>query len=284
MIVQMWRLGSRATSYVSIGRQLSRSSAGGIGLALVAPLILAFVVALFLHKDPNQIVIDQSLFGPGWGHPFGTDGYGRDELARFAAGGLQSLGAATLVLGVATAVALVLGTVAGLVGGAVDASIMRVVDVFLAIPGLVLALAVIGVFGPGFVNLVLALSIGYSAWFTRMSRAFALTSRQRDDVLAARLAGVSEPRVILGHIVPGVASRLWVVSTLAIGDIVVNIASLSFLGLGVQLPTAEWGSMLADSESYFRLAIWLLLVPCLAIVATAAAANLIADALQDADV
>jgi ABC-type dipeptide/oligopeptide/nickel transport system permease subunit len=156
-------------------------------------------------------------------------------------------------------------------------------DVLLSIPSLVLAMAVIGAFGPGFGHLVMALSISYIASFTKMTRAFALSRRHGADLAAARLAGVGWWRSMLGHVAPRVAGQLTIVSTLSFGDVVISIAALSFLGLGVQPPTPEWGAMLSDSRSAAAAAPWLLLAPGLAIVLTAIAVNLIADALREGD-
>jgi ABC-type dipeptide/oligopeptide/nickel transport system permease subunit len=160
---------------------------------------------------------------------------------------------------------------------------MRTMDVLLAIPSLVLALAVIGALGPGFSHLVAALTVGYLASFTKMTRAFALSCRGRADLDAARLAGLGRWRSVLGHVIPPVAGRLSVVGTLSFGDVVISIAALSFLGLGVQPPTPEWGAMLSDDQSALAAAPWLLLAPGLAIVLTALAVNLIADALREGD-
>jgi nickel transport system permease protein len=254
---------------------------GRLGLACGALVILVIAIGSLRGANPVTVAIDSTFRSPSWAHPLGTDNYGRDELARVAAGGRTSLLAAVLVLAIAMTVALLVGTLSGLAGGAVDAILMRANDVILSIPSLVLAMAVIGALGPGFIQLVGALSFSYVASFTRMARAFALTSRQRADVTAARLAGVGWWRTMIGHVLPRVAGQLWVIGTLTLGDIVISIAGLSFLGLGIQPPTAEWGSMLSDSRSAFTLAPWLLLGPGLAIVLTAGAVNLVADALRE---
>jgi ABC-type dipeptide/oligopeptide/nickel transport system permease subunit len=274
---KLWRYAGRE------GRRraaILTTASGRIGV-LLALLVAGVLVAGLLRGNPNTIHIAVRLHPPSLRYPFGTDEYGRDQLARIGAGGLQSLSAAALVLVTATVAALLLGTVAGLLGGPVDQIIARTVDVLLAIPTIVLALAVIGALGPGFLHLVFALSIAYIAWFTRMARAFALASRRRDDVTAARLSGISWPRVVCAHVLPDVSTRLWAVSTLALGDIIISIAGLSFLGLGIQPPTAEWGSMLQQSLTSYVQAPWLLVIPGLMIIATVAAVNLIADALHE---
>lgn len=274
---KLWRYVARKKSRRAT---VLTTTSGRIGL-LLAVTVAAVVTAGLMRGNPNAIHIAQRLQPPSLRYPFGTDEFGRDELARIGAGGLTSLSAAALVLVIATAAALVLGTAAGLLGGVIDLVIARTVDVLLAVPTIVLALAVIGALGPGFLHLVFALSVAYIAWFTRMARAFALASRRRNDVTAARLAGVSWLRVVASHVLPDVSTRLWVVSTLALGDIIISIAGLSFLGLGIQPPSAEWGSMLQQSLDSYVQAPWLLVFPALTIIVTVAAVNLIADSLRE---
>lgn len=266
-----------------VAARVRRSRAGRAGAVLGLVVVLMLLAGWFSPMDPNAVFMDQRFSAPSLEHPLGTDAYGRDQLARLAAGGRSSLAAAALVLSISMVVALLVGVASGMIGGIVDAALMRINDVLLSIPSIVLAMAVIGALGPGFVQLVGALSIAYVATFTRLARAFTVTSRRRDDMTAARLAGVSWWQAIRGHIIPGVAGQLWVVSTLTLGDIVISIAGLSFLGLGIQPPAAEWGSMLAESQSSFLVAPWLLIAPAVAILATAASVNLIADAVHEGD-
>jgi ABC-type dipeptide/oligopeptide/nickel transport system permease subunit len=253
-----------------------------LGLTL-AGIVGAVIIVGLLKGDPNTMHMQAILQAPSWQHPFGTDAYGRDQLARVAAGGIRSLSAAGLVLAVSMAGALALGIVAGLIGGVVDAVVSRSVDALLAIPSLVLAIGIIGAFGSGFLNLVLALSASYLAVFTRMTRAFTLASGRRDDVTAARLAGVRWTRTVGTHILPAVFIQLSAVATLALGDIIISIAGLSFLGLGVQPPTPEWGSMLDESRSAFGIAPWLLVIPAVIIMTTVMSANLFSDSLREED-
>lgn len=275
------RMSAAVLSPRSAAAAITHSLTGRLGLGCAVIVVVIIGSAWFRSAAPDTVSIDNAFAGPSWSHPLGVDSYGRDELARLAAGGRTSLAAAGLVLISAMLLALLLGTLAGLLGGAVDAVVMRCADVVLAIPSLVLALAVIGALGPGFGQLVGALSVSYVASFTRMTRAFALSSRRRADVTTARLAGIGWWRTTATHVLPRVAGQLLVVSTLTLGDIVISIAGLSFLGLGIQPPAAEWGSMLSDSRSYFGVAPWTLIGPALAIVLTAAAVNLIADAVRE---
>jgi ABC-type dipeptide/oligopeptide/nickel transport system permease subunit len=196
-------------------------------------------------------------------------------------GAHRSLGAAVLVLAAIFAIGMVVGTLAGLAGGIVDTLLMRLVDVMMTLPGLVLAFAIIGILGPGFLNLLLALVIADWAYYARLARSLTLSARNRPDVIAARMAGISWPRILFGHILPGVALQLAVVVTLGMGGMIGAISGFSFLGLGVQPPYAEWGALLADSRFYFPIAPWLLIVPATAIFLSVLAANLIGNGLRD---
>jgi len=244
-----------------------------IGLALLGPLL-----APFAPDAPN---FRAKLEAPSAEHWLGTDQSGRDQLSRVLDAGRRTLGTALLVLGAVFIIGLVLGTIAGMAGGLVDVLLMRVVDVLMALPSIVLAIAIVGVLGPGFQNLVLALVISWWAYYARLARSYVLNARQRPDVIAARLAGIGWGRIMVGHVLPGVAAQLLIVATLDLGSMIAAIAGLSFLGLGVQPPAAEWGAMLADSRLYFTLAPWLLLGPVVPIFLAVIAANLLGNALRD---
>lgn len=279
---QVIETGIRNTSPRTLWGQLLRHNAARLGLIL--GLILAFIVLvgpLLVTQDPNVPDYGAKLAAPSVDHPLGTDQAGRDQLARLVDGGARSLGAALLVLGCVFVIGLFVGIVAGMAGGLVDVVIMRVVDVLMAFPSLVLAIAVVGILGPGFQNLLLALIISWWAYYARLTRSFVLTARQRSDVIAARLAGIGWGRIVLGHIAPGVVTQLAVVTTLDLGGMIAAISGLSFLGLGVQPPLAEWGAMLSDSRFYFTIAPWLLLGPAALIFLSVVSANLIGNALRD---
>ena len=244
-----------------------------VGLALLGPLL-----APYAPDAPN---FRAKLEAPSAEHWLGTDQSGRDQLSRVLDAGRRTLGTALLVLGAVFIIGLVLGTIAGMAGGLVDVLLMRVVDVLMALPSIVLAIAIVGVLGPGFQNLVLALVISWWAYYARLARSYVLNARQRPDVIAARLAGIGWGRIMVGHVLPGVAAQLLIVATLDLGSMIAAIAGLSFLGLGVQPPAAEWGAMLADSRLYFTLAPWLLLGPVVPIFLAVIAANLLGNALRD---
>ncbi|GAA4035207.1 nickel ABC transporter permease subunit NikC [Allokutzneria multivorans] len=252
-----------------------------LGIVLAALLgVLAFVVP-FLTPDPNGTEYGAKLAAPSWAHLLGTDQAGRDVLARIAAGTWVSLGTALLVAVITFAVGLAVGMLAALAGGVVDTVISRVIDVTLAVPQLVLALAIVGVLGPGHANLVLAMSVAGWAHLARFARAFASQQTERPFVIASRMSGVGRWRSAARHVMPATATGVLAVATLHIGEIVLSLAGLSFLGLGVSPPTAEWGQMVAEARGYVDRAPWLVLAPAVAVLVSVAAASLLGDALQD---
>lgn len=263
-------------------RRLAAHRTGRTGLVLAVLLVATVLLGpLLVGHSPTELDLANKLAAPDGTNWLGTDQFGRDQLARLLEGGRRSLGAAALVLVGALVISMTVGIAAGLAGPAVDAVAMRVVDVLLALPGLILALAIVGVLGPSFPNLVLALVISSWAYYARLARSYVLAARTRGDVLAARMAGISWPRIVVGHIVPGVATQLLVVATLDLGGVIVAIAGLSFLGLGVQPPDAEWGAMLSETRLYFTTAPWLLIGPAVATFLAVTAANLVGDGLRD---
>lgn len=243
-------------------------------VALVGPVVSPY--------DPTAQALEARLQGPSIAHPLGTDALGRDVATRLAYGARISL---ALALG-ATAVRLAIGTAIGLLaatgGRVVDAALMRLVDVQLAFPGLVLALVVAGVLGPSLRNVVVALSIVGWASYARVVRGSALSITERPFVQSARLYGTPRRRLVRRHLLPHVASPVAVLATLNLGTVVLAAAGLSYLGLGAQPPTAEWGSMIADGRSYLRSAPWLVTAPGVAIMLTVVGFNLLGDGLRDA--
>ena len=267
----------------SMWRRFMAQPSGRAGLALTAlVLIIVFVGPFLVPYDPDQIDLSNKLAPPSAEHLLGTDQFGRDQLSRLLDGGRRSLGAAFIVLISVLVIGLTVGITAGMAGGMVDALLMRLVDVLLALPSLVLALAIVGVLGPGFQNLLLALILSWWAYYARLTRSYVLAARQRQDVIADRLAGIRWPRIVRGHILPGVLPQMLIVVTLDLGGIIISIAGLSFLGLGVQPPHAEWGAMLAGARLFFSTAPWLLLAPAGAILLSVVASNLVGNALRDA--
>ncbi|MEM6325279.1 MAG: ABC transporter permease [Pseudomonadota bacterium] len=262
--------------------RLWRHRSGRIGLVIgIAMLACALLGMVWTPYDPDVPDYAAALKGPSTAHLFGTDATGRDILSRVLNGAHRSIGSALFVLGAVFAIGLVVGTLAGLAGGVIDTVLMRIADIAMTLPGLVLAFAVLGLLGPGFINLLIALIIADWAWYARLARSMSLDARQKPHVTAARLAGIPRWRIILGHILPGVALRVGIVASLALGGMIGAISGFSFLGLGVQPPHAEWGAMLAESRLYFAIAPWLLITPAIAIFLSVLSANLVGNALRD---
>jgi peptide/nickel transport system permease protein len=244
--------------------------------------MLAALAGPLLSQPPERTNTAQKLLPPSFSHPLGTDQFGRDQLARLLDGGRRSLGAAMIVLAGVLVISLIVGVTAGMAGGIVDTAAMRLLDVILSIPSIALALAVVGVLGVGYENLLLAVTASSWAYYARLARSCVRLARSRQDVIAGRLAGVGWPRVVSGHVIPRVVVQLLIVATLDVSGVIIRLAGLSFLGLGVQPPDAEWGAMLAESRLYFTVAPWLLLAPATAILLSVISANLIGNALRDA--
>ena len=251
---------------------------------LIGAFLLLFVLfaPIFSPFDANKQEPARKLLAPNRTNLLGTDQFGRDVLTRVAVGGRRSLGAAFLVVGLTLALSIFLGIASAFAGGVVDAVFSRLTDIFLAVPSQISALAIIGVLGVGFENLLLALVVSFLAFYTRLVRSYALSARQRPDIITARLAGIGWTRTIFTHIVPDIFKRMLIVATLDLGGIIISIAGLSFLGLGAQPPDAEWGSMLGETRFYFTTAPHLLLAPAAAILMAIISANLIGIALRDA--
>lgn len=259
---------------------------GGVGLcAALACLILvaaAIVGPLLWAVDPNQTNLIEKFAGASRAHPLGTDEFGRDLLARLLHGARLSIAGALLVVVGSTAVGLSVGVLCGALGGKVDLLLGRLVDALLSLPSLIVALGIVGVLGKSFINLLLALMLTGWPWYARLYRGFVLKERQELYVLAATALGCDRPRIAWRHIGPNIIGAALVLSTVNLGSAVLALASLSFLGLGVQPPTAEWGAMVNDARIYFQTHPWLIVAPGLAISVTVLAVNLLGDALRDA--
>jgi ABC-type dipeptide/oligopeptide/nickel transport system permease subunit len=262
-------------------RSLARHWGFRCGAVLTVLLAALALIGPFLAHGPNITDYANQLAPPSAAHWLGTDGAGRDEFARTVAGARTTLGAAVLVFMLTTVIGIAVGTAAGFLGGIFDACISRVIDLLLGLPSLVLALAVVGALGPGFSHLVLAVTVTGWAGLAKLSRSYTMGARHRPDITAATMAGVRKIQILAGHVLPGVAVQALIAATLGLGDTILGLAGLSFLGLGVQPPTAEWGSMLNDSQLYDTVAPWLVIGPGLGIIAAVTAATLISDALRD---
>lgn len=253
-----------------------------VGLGLVAILLLAAVVGPLLTPfDPVKPNIVEALQSPSLTHPFGTDAAGRDILSRVLHGALISLRIGVLAVAVIAALGTVLGIIAGSIGGVVDSLIMRVADMFLAFPTLVLALAIAATLGGGLENVIIAVAIAGWPWYARLVRSVVITVRTEGYIEAARLGGSSWRRIVRRHILPNSVSPLIVQASQDLGFVILLAASLGFLGVGVTIPTPEWGAMINDGRNVFLNAPWVAAFPGLAILLAVMAFNLAGDGLRD---
>lgn len=256
-------------------------------LTVIALLIICcnILVALFAPvlapHDPNEVALELKLMPPNENYLLGTDHLGRCILSRLIYGARVSLGAAFAVMTVTLSISTIVGAVSGFAGGRIDALIMRICDIFLAFPSLILALALVGVMGPGLPNVVVALALSQWAWYARMIRGMVLSMKERNYVLAAKVAGTSRPAIIAKHILPNIFPQIAVLATLDVGWVILHIASMSFLGLGIQPPTPEWGAMINDGRQFLRGYPLLMAYPGLMILSVVMAFNLLGDALRD---
>ncbi|MGE0394177.1 MAG: ABC transporter permease [Vicinamibacterales bacterium] len=252
------------------------------GLALVGLVVVAGVLGpLVLPLDPVTQDLALRLAGPSWGHPFGLDELGRDILARLVTGARVSLLVGGVVVGVSALAGVALGAIAGYAGGLVDDAISRVMDVLLAFPGLLLAIALVAVLGPSLGHVVLALSLIGWVGYARLVRGHVLRAREWDFVQAARALGASTPRILVRHILPSALPAITVQATLGMGAAILSEASLSFLGLGVQPPAPSWGTMLNNGRVHLLDAPHLTVVPGLAIAVLVLGFNFLGDGLRD---
>jgi peptide/nickel transport system permease protein len=262
-----------------------RDPRGRVGTLLLAAMGLVAAIGPMLLPDPlaQPCVLTCRNLAPSLAHPFGTDDLSRDILSRVASGGRVSLAVATLSVALSVTLGAAIGLVAGYWGGAVDTALMRLVDAALAIPRLFLLLLVLAVWEQVPLGVMIVL-IGATGWFGtgRLIRGEALRLREESYVRAAEALGASRRRIIFRHLLPNTAGPLLVAATLGVGDVILLEAGLSFLGLGVPLPTASWGGMIHDAKSVLVAAPWAGIFPGLAIVITVLSANLCGDALRDA--
>jgi peptide/nickel transport system permease protein len=247
-------------------------------ILLVVVAVLAPVLAPY---DPNQTNIKMRLQGPSSEHPLGTDNFGRDMLSRIIYGSRISLYVGFVAVGIGAVFGGILGAIGGYYGGRLDNFIMRCMDVLLAIPQIILAIAIVGALGTSLLNLMIAVGISQLPRYARVVRASALTVRGQEYVEAARAVGASDARIILENILPNCMAPIIVQSTLGVAQAILSAAALSFLGLGIQPPTAEWGSMLSSGRQFLRNAPYLTFFPGLAISVVVLALNIFGDGLRD---
>lgn len=261
---------------------LSRNPLTLAGLAIAALLVLMAIAAPFLAPyDPIAPDPSNSLQGPSGAHLFGTDEYGRDVFSRVLHGAGISLRIGLLAVAAIALIGIPLGLIAGSAGGRVDTLVMRSADVFLAFPTLVLAMAIATTLGGGMQNVIIAMAIAGWPWYARLVRGVVLEVRRQAYVDAARLAGASWPRIVWRHILPNSFGPIVVQASQDIGFTILLAAGLGFIGIGVKIPTPEWGTMVSDGRDVFMDAWWVSGFPGLAIVLAVLAFNMIGDGLSD---
>jgi len=253
-------------------------------IALIVAAVLVAMAAfspLLATANPDHTDIDRKLEPPSLSEPLGTDHLGRSIYSRLVYGARASLGSVAVIIAAILILSFVVGGASGYLGGTADAVIMRLCDVILTFPTFILALFLIGILGTGLTNVIIAIVMTHWAWYARMVRGMVLQLRNREHVLAAKVTGT--PALLLGarHILPPVAAQMAVLASLDIGHMMLHVSGLSFLGLGVQPPTPEWGVMIGDARQFLRTAPQLMLFPGLMIFLSVMAANILGDALRD---
>ncbi len=255
--------------------------AWGLPMAFLLGWALLALAAPWLPLTPDAVDLPGILAGPGPGSPLGNDDLGRPILDRLLVGARIAFVVSFGVVALSIAIGVLIGGVGAFAGGWVDLLLVRLIDVFLAFPGILLAIALAGILGPGIDNLILALSATGWVGYARLTRAQILTLKERDHVLAARALGVGPGRILMRHLLPLALAPLIVEATFGVAGVVVAEAGLSFLGLGVQPPQASWGSMIREGVGYMLVAPHPVLAPGIAIAAVVFAINLLGDRLRD---
>ncbi|MCP4168877.1 MAG: ABC transporter permease [Chloroflexi bacterium] len=269
-------------THVPFYKRLLQQRDAMVGLVLLLILVFTVVAApLLTSKDPLEINPSARFQPPSWENPMGTDNVGRDIYTRFLYGGRISLRVGLIATTLGAAIGIVLGVFAGFYGGRVDGTISWAIEVLLAFPGILLALAVIATLGPGLTNMMIAVGIAFIPSFMRLARAEVLHVREQQYMEAARSIGAKDLWMMRRHILPYILRPLLVLATLGIGNAILAGAALSFLGLGTQPPTPEWGVMLSSGRSFIRQAWWITVFPGLGIFLTILAVNLFGDRLGD---
>lgn len=245
-------------------------------IAIIAPYIVPYPTHIDLETNPQD-----KLLPPSSQYFFGTDELGRDIFSRVLYGTRISLNTAVFAVGLALLIGIPLGAFAGTLGGYIDEIIMRITDIFLSFPPLLLAITISAILGPSLQNAMLSIALSWWPWYTRLIRGQAISLKERKFVKAAEAIGTSPMKIIFSHIIPNCISPVIVQASMDMGGVILTIASLSFLGLGAQPPTPEWGLLISTSRNYFLNAWWYSIFPGLAIFITVLAFNLLGDGLRE---
>ena len=264
-------------------KRLARNPGSLVGAVILLVIILATIFAPYVtFHDPVGLATGERLQPPNAKYWLGTDAFGRDIYTRIVYGGRISLRVGIIAVTIATLLGVTMGLLAGYYGGVVDTIAMRLIDIMLAFPGILLALAIISVLGPSLFNVMIAVGISATPTYARVSRSSVLQAKEEPFVEAAILIGCRSRRVLLQHILPNVLGPIIVVATLGVAGAIITGAALSFLGLGARPPTPEWGLILSTGRKYLSHAWWIATFPGLAIMITVLSINLVGDGLRDA--
>ncbi|MCI9135359.1 MAG: ABC transporter permease [Lachnospiraceae bacterium] len=264
---------------------LARNRLSLFALVLLCVIVLLAILAPWIIPYPQDIAdeahIADKFLAPSAAHWFGTDELGRDVFSRVIYGGRVSLSTAILTVGISLLIGVPLGAVAGTLGGHVDNVIMRITDIFLSFPPLLLAISLVAILGSSLTNAILAIAISWWPWYTRLVRGQAISIKERKFVQAAETIGTGKLKIIFRHIVPNCISPVIVQASMDMGGVILTVASLSFLGLGAKAPTPEWGLMISTGRTYFPDMWWCCIFPGLAIFITVLCFNLLGDAARE---
>lgn len=275
----------KRSQFWEVWRRLRKNKLAIIGLIVIIFLTTIALCADFI-ADYDTVVIKQNIKGrlqaPSSEHKFGTDEYGRDILARLVHGARVSLTVGLISVSIALTIGGFLGAIAGYYGNKIDNVIMRVMDIFLAVPNILLAMAIVSALGTSIVNLMIAVGISSIPTYARIVRASVLSIKDQEFVEAARAIGAKDITIILSHIIPNSLAPVIVQATLGVANAILSTAALSFIGLGIQPPAPEWGAMLAGGRTFLRDASHITVIPGVAIMITILALNMLGDGLRDA--
>ena len=250
-------------------------------LAILICLVAVFAPQICGDVDPAAGNLAEAIMEPGAGHPFGTDKMGRDIFARVIYGARSSLSSTLILVALILVIGTFLGIISGYFGGWVDAVIMRIADMMIAFPGLVLAIAVAGILGPSMRNAVIAISLVSWPKYARLARSLVMKIRHTDFVEAAIVTGSKTPYMLCKYMLPNTVTTLVITAATYIGSMMMELAALSFLGFGAKPPTPEWGQMLNEGRSLIQTAPWMMIYPGLAIFVTVVVFNMLGDSLRD---
>ena len=270
---------------LEIWRRLRKNKMAMLGLVILVMLALTAIFADVIADYDTKVIaqdIKNRLQGPSMEHWCGTDEFGRDIFARLVHGSRVSLVVGLISVSISLLMGGALGAIAGYYGGRVDNVIMRIMDIFLAVPSILLAMTIVAALGTSLINVMLAIGVSGIPGYARIVRASVMSIKDQEFVEASRAIGAKSPTTIFREILPNCLAPIIVQATLSVAGAILSTASLSFIGLGVQPPSPEWGAMLSDAREYMRDSPWMVLAPGLAIMITSLAFNLLGDGVRDA--